>query len=242
MKSLTIEKKNSRLVEISTPFNIVEHYNNKKLTSLELSGDIILKINEYFKVTLDGITVNYKIREIVKKSEGSYTLVSYNRNRTTSYLLPCLGLTHRQLFYSSYFINAYLDIDKYSLNGKFIYLAYRYVRGEKYRKFESLITTYSNYYKTIDVSPNLVVYAFTIPKEFWEDIDRFKQAKYSQFSNKLKERIKISNGIESTQYKVVTQNPNYILELENFLEMKLPINIELDSIPNINDETLIDYD
>lgn len=238
----TIGKKTSRLVEISTPFNIVENYKNNNIQSLQC-GDTTLNIDGYINVQIENVNLRYKIRKINKNSEGNYTLVSYGRNRTTYYLLPCLGLSKQKLFFDSYLINAYLDIDSSkSLNGKFIYLAYRYVRGEKYRKFESLITTYPNYYKTIDVSPNLVVYAFTIPKEFWEDIDRFKQAKYSQFSNKLKERIKISNGIESTQYKVVTQNPSYILELENFLEMKFPANIELDSIPNINDETLIDYD
>ena len=238
----TIGKKTSRLVEISTPFNIVENYKNNNIQSLQC-GDTTLNIDGYINVQIENVNLRYKIRKINKNSEGNYTLVSYGRNRTTYYLLPCLGLSKQKLFFDSYFINAYLDIDSSkSLNWKFIYLAYRYVRGEKYRKFESLITTYSNYYKTIDVSPNLVVYAFTIPKEHWEDINKFENAEYSKFSSKLKEKIRVFNGVDSIQYKVVMQNPFYIEELEKFLGCKIPKGNELDSIPNMNDEILTDYD
>lgn len=242
-KSLfTIGKKTSRLVEISTPFNVIENYKDNTIINLQC-GDSTLSVDSYINVQIEGVNIKYKIRKINKNSEGSYTLVSYFRNRTTTYILPCLGLSKQKLFFDSYFINAYLDIDNNkSLNGKFIYLAYRFIKGERYRQFESLITKYPNYYKTIDVSTNLVVYAFQIPKEYWDDIDKFKTANYSKFSNKLKEKIKISNGVESIQYKIVTQNSSYIQELERFLEMKLPENIELDSIPDLNNEILNEYD
>lgn len=242
-KSLfTIGKKTSRLVEISTPFNVIENYKDNTIINLQC-GDSTLSVDNYINVQIEGVNVKYKIRKINKNSEGSYTLVSYFRNRTTTYILPCLGLSKQKLFFDSYFINAYLDIDNNkSLNGKFMYLAYRFIKGERYRQFEFLITKYPNYYKTIDVSTNLVVYAFQIPKEYWDDIDKFKNANYSKFSNKLKEKIKISNGLESIQYKVVTQNTSYVQELERFLEMKLPDNIELDSIPDLNNEILTEYD
>lgn len=238
----TINKKTSRLVEISTPFNIVENYKDNSITSLQC-GDTTLNTDDYINIQIDGVNVKYKVRKINKNSEGNYTLISYCRNRTTSYLLPCLGISRQKLFLNSYFINAYLDIDNSkSLNGKFLYLAYRFIRGEKYRYFESLITKYPNYYKTIDVSPNLVVYAFTIPKEHWEDMNKFKNAEYSKFSSKLKEKIRVFNGVESIQYKVVMQSPFYIEELEKFLGCKIPKGNELDSIPNMNDEILTDYD
>ena len=242
-KSLfTIGRKDSRLVEISTPFNVEENYIDNNLVDLKC-GDTTLSINDYINVQIEGINIKYKIRKISKNCEGNYTLVSYSRNRTTYYLLPCLGLSKQKLFFDSYFINAYLDIDNdKSLNGKFLYLAYRFIRGEKYRYFESLITKYPNYYKTIDVSPNLVVYAFTIPKEHWEDISKFKNAEYSKFSSKLKEKIRVFNGVDSIQYKVVMQSPFYIEELEKFLGCKIPKGNELDSIPNMNDEILTDYD
>ena len=242
-KSLfTIEKKNSRLIEISTPFNVIENYIDNNIVSLQC-GDTKLSIGEFINVQIGGVDVKYKIRSIIKHSEGRYTLVSFSINKTSTYILPCLGISKSKLFYISYFINAYLDLDEdKSLNGKFLYLAYRYIRGEGYRHFESLLTNYPNYYKTIDVSPNLVVYAFTIPKEHWEDINKFKNAEYSKFSSKLKEKIRMSNGVESIEYKVVMRSPFYIEELEKFLGCKIPQGNELASIPSMNDEILTDYD
>jgi len=38
------------------------------------------------------------------------------------------------------------------------------------------------------------------------------------------------------------QSPFYIEELENFLGCKIPKGNELDSIPNMKDEILTDYD
>ena len=38
------------------------------------------------------------------------------------------------------------------------------------------------------------------------------------------------------------QSPFYIEELEKFLGCKIPKGNELDSIPNMNDEILTDYD
>ena len=73
-------------------------------------------------------------------------------------------------------------------------------------------------------------------------INKFKNAEYSKFSSKLKEKIRIFNGVDSIQYKVVMQSPFYIEELEKFLGCKIPQGNELASIPNINDEILTDYD
>ena len=97
-KSLfTIEKKNSRLIEISTPFNVVENYIDNNIVSLQC-GDTKLSIGEFINVQIGRVDVKYKIRSIIKHSEGRYTLVSFSRNKTSTYILPCLGISKSKLF------------------------------------------------------------------------------------------------------------------------------------------------
>lgn len=234
--------KNSRIVEISTPFNVIEHKVDNNIVKLEC-GDTIIKVGEYFKVKLHNYSNKYKVRSIKKKGEGLYSLVSYHRNKTTQYLLPMLRLTQEKLFYNSFFINAYLQLNKkHDLNGKFIYLTYRFVRGDEYRQAEKLIKTYPNYYKTIDVSPNLVVYAFIIPQQYYSDVELFKEGKYSRFSLSLKGLISMFNGKLSIPSKVVNKELSYLQEIEEYFDVTLPKEMELDRIPNMNEETLEDYD
>lgn len=235
-------EKNSRVIEISTPFNVIEYKNNENIIKLEC-GNEVLSINNYYKLDLGKWVCKYKIRSIISNQKGRYTLISYKRNHTTQYILPCLNITKEKLFFNSFFINAYLDLDsKFSLNGKFIYLVYRYIRGDEFRQVENFIKTYPNYYKTIDISSNLVSYAFEIPNQYWNDIDLFLKGDYSKISNNLKIKIAHMNGLDSVANNVVTKNPSYIKSIENYLDVIIPPEMELEKKPNISDEILIDYD
>jgi len=60
----TINKKTSRLVEISTPFNIVENYKDNSITSLQC-GDTTLNTDDYINIQIDGVNVKYKVRKLI---------------------------------------------------------------------------------------------------------------------------------------------------------------------------------
>lgn len=151
-------------------------------------------------------------------------------NLCSIYVLPLLGLNRYSFGSPDKFVNSYIAEDD------------KHVVVECLHPYNSLITNHTNYKLNFD-RDNSYFAVFEIPQYYKEDVRKFKEGKYSKFTDSAKNLIRKKSGLP---YKVPKVGGRYesalellVLdraeELRKHLEDKLAVKIsneaELGSIP-----------
>ena len=99
--------------------------------------------------------------------------------------------------------------------------------GPLFYKFEQALKSFGNFKRAYDPSPYFVIFVFSIPKEYRKDMLKFKQGKYSKFSDIYKLKILDFHGLEvdSPVGQVLFRSDKRRFELEQ----KLGVTLEKDS-------------
>ena len=157
--------------------------------------------------------------------------------KTKSYLVPCL--TPDILIRKGNLLNAYLSDENKESNytsEAHLYLLYKY--DAKFSEYEAYLESHDLFIEKYDVG-NEVMFIFKIPEEHMSDYYKFLEGKYSELSNNLKTKIHTFWKLNKTNKvsMVLRKAPALRKSLENSLEVQIPENAELSSIPNIDSET-----
>lgn len=238
---------NSREVQIFTNSNVVEERDKESITKLKI-GNTTFCIGDKFKHQNKGIPSDYKIAFIVRGKDGdkgyryNYSLFTHNRNKTTTYLLPCLATKKSEdnsCFHTdSYLINAYLDEDWQESTS--LYLKYRFGNGEQYGKLESNLRNHKHYVNTTNDGEGFDIFEFNIPNEHYKDVERFCNGKYSWLSSTLKDKIKYFYKLndKSRTMQILNKSKELVAEFEKMYNCYISTTIDLENKPKVEEEIL----
>lgn len=148
--------------------------------------------------------------------------------KTSYYLLPMIGINFK-LFCDYGFIDAYLGDGLRSYPSKAMYLLFAPEYTEEFAEFCERVREHENFIDDYDVDDEHVMIVFKIPKKYHEDVELFKQGKFSKIS---KEYVKTSfKDFKDPRRKVFDRDKYLKLKVEEFLGVNLEDDAELEGIP-----------
>jgi hypothetical protein len=151
-------------------------------------------------------------------------------NLCSIYVLPLLGLNRYSFGSPEKFINSYVSEDD------------KHIVVECTHPFTSIIVNHANFKFTMEKDEKYIA-VFNVPVYYMDDVKKFREGKYSQFTDSAKTMIRKKSGLT---YKVPVPGGGYrsALELlaldkdkelksywEKLLQIKLSLDAELASIP-----------
>ena len=225
--------------------HIKEVLNKDKIVEIS-TGNFTLKIGDKFKHSLESIPSDYEINYITKFEKKGYNhcyfLDTHLGNRTTDYILPCLGISReelgfsKQLGYNPYLVNAYLTNKPDE-----IALLYRFSTHENYGILENNLCKSKQFVEISNKYPGFdLVIMKILPKfGFEKDIELFKKGSYSKLSEELKKRIVQFHGLKEKDkvWQIIYKGDILMKKLQKEFGFTTTI-MELDSIPNLLIETI----
>ena len=250
-RSLSLTENNIKAIETRNhyeDFNQTFYTNVINCLKYERKSPYIIKLG-------DNITVNehnYKVNKIISDRNG-YVLVDQDINKSAKYILPLVANTNNiasNYLFNMCLYNTYLYHEKYPelSNNKFLFLKYRFFNNDIYKKMESLITQQKNFVLLDDSEKNFTTFVLDISEEHTDTINKFLIGSYHTIREKDCHKIlnfftHVKNGREySTLYtsiqQVLNKDAKKVIQMENFLDVKLPEGIGIESKPIINNETL----
>jgi hypothetical protein len=227
----------SRDIELSSN-SVIKATRNEdgNITSLDVGlGEKIISIGDDFVTELETVSSPYTVKYIEKVDKNTYILHTNYFNKTSIYILPCLGLTKHDYYYDSYLMNTY--IYNYPDCNQLI-LIYRFSSHESYINFEFVVKQRTNFIKLIDIDKSFVGMIYEVEDKFISDIQLILQGKYSLISPTLKMRIRSFHGL-SGEHKfmdVVNRSEKRRLLLEDLYRVRLSADQELESKPILEEE------
>lgn len=238
---------NARIIEIHTNCIVEESYLenkellHKEITSLNFSDVYNISVGDEFNTKIQERDYKYKIGYISKIKKNRYVLGTHLRNRSSIYITPILGGVKGNYLYDWYLINSYIGI-KDTDTEDYIYLMYRFMAHAPYLRFEQEIIKHSLFVNKKDIDKRYTLFKFKVPEHHKEDVKLFRRGKYSKFSDILKRRILAFHGMKYDLHDRVVGTLHKSKELKNKLEDLLACtideSIDLDSIPNLEEEML----
>jgi len=234
--------KNARMIELYT--NTLEVPEELNTETGEIKGITIgsknIKVGDKFSHGYEEIPSSYDILKIMKGGDPKitfrhkYTILSHERNKTTDYILPCLGQNRAYFDTEGYLINAYLDRDEY------LCLMYRFAKTDYYGELEKRLYNHPRLVKMNNTIPGYDVFIYSIPEQHKDDIETFKQGKYSKLSEELKKKIKVFYSLseKSNLWKILTKEDSLVKQFEDAFRTPRGFfwNIDLDIKPKLEQE------
>jgi hypothetical protein len=246
---------NSSTIELTTEHYVEPVISDFNIVELKIRDESI-KLKQSFKFPLGDRILPYEINHITKIDKKTYLLHTEIRNKTTQYILPILEkvnyphVTKRQFdketlkdleWYckGTYLINAYLGGENKERLDGYLYLKYRFSPHIIYQTLEeNIVNVHPLFVKVIDLGDTFTYIKFRIPVEFMDDIGLFLDGRYSKFTLQFKRRVVdfYSLNPKSNMFQILTGGNEYRAQLSK--ELGFPIDGELDSIPDINNELI----
>lgn len=235
--------KNARVIELYTDSIGVLETTSKKGDEIEkLTVETLeVSVGSLFKHGNPDIPGDFEVESIQRGADDAYkyrhryTITSHKRNKTTTYLLPCLGENKDFFDVEGYMINAYLDKDLTKL-----YLVYRFATTDYYSELETRLLKHSCIKRMDTRQSNFDVFEFEIPDEYLEDIKLFRQGKYSKLSDLLKLKIRKFYGLTNKSYlwKVLVRDKELVSKFEKSLGLPMGFywTVDLDDKPKMKEE------
>ena len=258
-RKITYTPLNSKTLELTTTGVITEICYSKdierEITSITIAEDYKITKNGSITIPMSERDVVYEINHIIQTGPKIFLLLSELRNRTTTYLLPALGVLSlsekakkldlktqeelRRYCYNTYLINAYINPE----NLKLLELVFRFSTHNTYKILEECIMLHPRFIKITDgyKKDDYVSFSMEVPDEYQEDVLTFLKGMYSQFSDGLKREITRFHraSTKSRLYQILHKDPKLREFLEKELMATIPKTLELDSIPDRSLELLL---
>jgi hypothetical protein len=214
---------------------------------LEVKEDdgVILSITlpEYPTIEIGNtVTVDkcpYRINQILPSSspnQKAYDLIMAQRTKSSLFLLPMMPGNKTSYFTEKLMLNCFMATPEHDMC---VALLYRFSGVKEFTVFERQLLALDNFIECKDTSKFSALYIFTIPEEFMEDYVHFRNGRYSQFSDRYKERVMRFHGVgaQSALGQILYKSPERKKELEKRLEVIIPDNAEVHSVPDLIKET-----
>ena len=212
---------------------------NDHIMSITFENKLIIKKGDQFSLIVGNVKTVYDVAYMVIEKKGKSVIVySSLPTKTGMFLLPVLQKSPEQLKISTYYVNTYLDHTH-----EYLCLMYRFTGTPTYKTFEKYMVTDPLCVSHLEHGKYHVIYIFKIPSGFKKDVLSFVEGKYSKFSKALKGRIQKFYGRENSRpmMDVINRSKDLKRNIEDYLEVKLPVNSELASKPDSNIEIYKPY-
>lgn len=158
-------------------------------------------------------------------------------NKSYTYILPMLSTQFDVV--KANLVNTYIGCDEYSGYDNHIFLLYNYVGNPRFIEYEDYLEHTKLFVAKYDPDTYHVMFIFKVPEEYQDVYDKFKQGKYSTFSEDYKILIFKFHSITSENHKVAKvlyKHPELKEELEDRLDIILPPDSEVSSVPDLEVE------
>ena len=207
-----------------------------------ICGNTTVDLTSEIQVEIDDKSHVYKINSFNKISNDVVEISTSKRTKSSFMMMPLISDSRcpsPNFGWGTFFINAYIGCDVYPHDGDRLFILYRSVDTESYRKLEKYLISRPNFIEIIDVDwyHTCFVFSFNYTPLI---VDNFITGKYSQFPNGYKKRILTFNcqDIDSELADILYRRESRRLFMEK--EYNNPINpgSELYSIPDMENEIL----
>jgi len=237
---------NARVIKISPivpQYEIFENneYGKNVLTSLNYDG-MLFKSGQEILVGKG----TYKINNIKKfDSNGEhgagYYLYTCETNKSSMFLLPFLGEDRGKMKWNSTFLNCFIGTEAWGSTGS-LYLWYRFNGTPEGLLFEQKLLNHPNYLATHDVDKYHALYEFSVPEQYLDAYELILEGKYSKIEDSVKQRILEFHFStkERPLGKILYKSPARKADLEKYLNVHIPDDVELHDVFYERDEIFYD--
>tara|TARA_R110000787_G_scaffold150324_2_gene264213 strand:+ start:4561 stop:5070 length:510 start_codon:yes stop_codon:yes gene_type:complete len=148
-------------------------------------------------------------------------------------------------------LNEYVDIRRKSLINTYIgsqdrpddtnhiFLLFEFSGSKEFIEYEGELTINKLYVDSYDPDKYHVMYIFKVPKKHQNVYDLFKEGKYSEFPQAYKIALFEFHGIKNPTHRVAQvlfKHPDLREEWENKLNIPIPEDSEVSSVPDLESE------
>ena len=158
-------------------------------------------------------------------------------NKSYTYILPMLSTQFDVV--KANLVNTFIGSDEYSGYDNHIFLLYKFTGNPRFMEYEDYLEHVKLFAAKYDPDKHHVMFIFDVPKKYQNIYDLFKKGKYSEFPEEYKLLIFKFHGITNPEHKVAKvlyKHPDIREELEDRLQVVLPENSEVSSVPNLDIE------
>ncbi len=218
-----------------------------KIHQVEENGEIVKLYNDNGMEIKVGDTIYpqkkgpFKANHI-KSVVTNGRLVGYNLytaflTTSSTFVLPFLGVDRKWFMWNSLFVNCFIGTTAEDTK-KVIALLYRFSGIPEFLKFESAMCAFRSFVKRYDPDPYHVMFVFNVPESATKSYEHFVNGKYSEIDDIWKLKILEFHGfdIDGMTGKILFQTDSLRREIEDRLDVELPENAELHSVPNLEFE------
>lgn len=182
----------------------------------------------------------YKVNYIHPVYNAVNFLVGYDlsiakQNKSSIFICPMLGGNRELFLWDKYLVNAFVGTPD---DENVICLLYRWSSDKLFTKFEGALQAFKTYKYHLDTDPFHVMYVFEIPEGMKSSYNAFMEGKYSQIDDLVKLKILDYHNfnMDGTTAKILFKSPSLMKQLEEELDVSIPIENELHSPPKMNEE------
>jgi hypothetical protein len=208
--------------------SIKAHSFNNEIVSLEIPSDLVISIGETISVK----GKQYKINTIKKLYIGHTLIYEFYVAKPTKsniFVIPMLGGERKLFFYDTHLINTFIGLPNHE---GCIALLYRWSGDPLFLKFENALKQFRSFIDCEDVSENMTMYIFDVPKKHIKNYKNFINGNYSRLTPEYKTKILQFHGmnIDSQVGQIIFKSEKRKQRLETTLGCKLDDDAELYSI------------
>jgi len=162
-------------------------------------------------------------------------------NKSYTYILPMLAnyVGVRKSNLKNTFIGD-KDYPKYDNN---IFLLYKFSGSKEFLLYEDFLKNTNLFVDSYDPDDHHVMFVFDVPSFYQSDYDLFKEGKYSEFPQEYKIALFEYHGITDSKHRVAQvlfKHPDLREEWENKLNIPIPEDSEVSSVPDLELEVYSD--
>lgn len=164
-----------------------------------------------------------------------YDLSIAKSNKSSIFICPMLGGNRELFLWEKYLVNTFIGTPE---EENVICLLYRWSSDKLFTKFEGALQAFKTYKYHVDTDPFHVMYVFDIPDGMRSSFDSFVKGKYSEIDDLVKLKILDYHNfnMDGTTAKILFKSPSLKKQLEEELDVSIPIENELHSPPKMIEE------
>ena len=205
-----------------------------EIVSIDIPGLTKIKVGD----KISSRKLPYRINKIESRNIMGlpvYDLMIASRTKASLFVLPMLPGNRNTYYYDKFLLNCFVGTKDVS---NVIAVLFRFSGLKMFTSLEQSMQRLKCYMKTEDPTKSTVLYLFEVPKYYQEDFNKFLEGRYSEMTEDYKLKILDFHGVDfdSSIGHILFKDEARKQELEELLDIDLPEDAELYSIPNMDQE------
>lgn len=157
--------------------------------------------------------------------------------------MPMLGIDRNELYWKFFFLNCYIGVEDYPHYDNHFFLLFKFKNIPAYETVRKKLKEHKLYKTTMKHSTkneDYFIFVFNIPKEQKNNVQLFKEGKYSKFTREYKNSIFKVHRVKQDKplYHILNKTKTRRLKLSKDLDWEIPEDVDLWDIPYMDEEIL----